>query len=115
MKLEAKHRFSHMSNSTEYIKITLGMSKWVNSRWLPKWPPKALYDYNFCFRADSQMKLVAKHRFSSISNSTSYIKSTSDMSKKVNLRWPPRWLPLQQTILLPNQCLPITIVPGQIA
>ena len=42
-----------MSNSTTYIKITSDMTKWVNSRWPPRWPPKSVDGHNFCLGADS--------------------------------------------------------------
>ena len=44
------------------------MSEIVNIRWPPKWLPISINDYNFCSRADSLMKLVAKYMFSSIYN-----------------------------------------------
>ena len=60
LKLEAKYRFSHMSNSNEYIKMTSGISKFVNPRWLPRGPPRSINGYNFCSRAHSLMALMAK-------------------------------------------------------
>ena len=95
MKLEAKYRFSYISNSTKYSKMTSGVSRWVNSRWPPRWLPKSVNGYNFCSRTHSLLKSVAKCRFSSMSNSTRHIKITSDMSKWVNPRWLTRWLPIQ--------------------
>ena len=88
-----------MSNSIKHMKIISVMAKWVNPRWPPKWPPrqtsKSIYGHNFCSRAYSLMKLVAKYRFSYMSNSIKYIRITSDMSRWVNPRWPPTWQPRQ--------------------
>ena len=85
--------FSYMSNSTKYIKITSGVSVFVNPIWPPRWPPKSINGYNFCSMADSSMKVVSKYRFSSMSSSFRYLKITSGMSIWVNKRWSPRWLP----------------------
>ena len=47
MKLVAKYRFSQISNATKYIRIVPSMSKWVNPRWLPTWPPKSIDGHTF--------------------------------------------------------------------
>ena len=56
------------------------------------WPPKSINHHIFCSRGDILMKLVAEYRFLHMTNSTKYIKLTSDMSKWVNPRWPTIWL-----------------------
>ena len=100
--LVAKYRFSCMSNSIKHVTSTSGMSKWLNSRWLPTWQPKgtskSIYGHNSGFRAtgfraDSLMKLVAKYRFSHVGNSNKYNRITPDMPKWANPRWPSRWSP----------------------
>ena len=55
------------------------MSNWVNPRWPPRWPLKSIKSQNFCYSADSLMKLVAlvaKNMFTIINNSTNEIGDT---------------------------------------
>ena len=76
MELEAKYRFSHMSNSTKHPTNTPGGSRWANPRWPPLCLLKPINGYNFCSMADSFTKIVAKYRFSSMSNPSRCIEIT---------------------------------------
>ena len=70
MILVSNSRFLGSRNPTKYIKITSGVSKWVNPKWRPRWPPKSINGYiNVCSMLDSVMKVVTKYRFLSISYS----------------------------------------------
>ena len=73
--------------------------KYGKSKMTTKMAAKVINDHNFCSRTDILMKLVAKYMFSHISNSTKYTKITSGISQRINLRWPPRWLPKQDMVI----------------
>ena len=84
----AKYRFLSISNSSRRIKITYNMSKWVKSRWLPRWPPgrpprwpqirlsglllESTKIQHLLFRLDCIMKVHALYRFTNLSFNHTY-------------------------------------------
>ena len=75
-------------DSTKFLKITSVLPKWVNPKWPPRWPPKMLNGYNVCSMADNLMKIVTKYSFSSMSNSSEYMKIISGMDKWYRYKMP---------------------------